>query len=1129
MYKKILFTLTFIFCTTLTFASETLHHKISVTVNPSKHFIEAVDEITIPASQIKPNMFFLLNKNLTVLSETPGVSIKLDESEIKAEDLGIDREDFNSSSDYTQNKYLLSFENNEGGEVTFLLKISGIINYQITQLGEEYARGFSQTPGIIDEKGVYLAGSTFWVPWFSNEWISFELTATVPQDWNVVSQGSRTLNETKNESRVVRWDSPEPMEEIYLIAAQFTEYSEQAGSIDVMAFLRTPDEALANKYLEATAQYLEMYRKLVGSYPFTKFALVENFWETGYGMPSFTLLGEQIIRFPFILNSSYPHELLHNYWGNSVYVDFKTGNWCEGLTAYMADHLIAEQRGQGDEYRRSTLQKYTDYVKSSNDFPLSEFGSRYNASSEAIGYGKSLMMWNMLREKVGDELFVQSFQNFYLDNKYKAASFDDIRLSFEAVTGKNLKQFFDQWVTRKGAPELALSNVFVQKENENYQLNFTLKQIQSEDVFVLDVPVAVSFENKIETKKIEMTEKEQTFQLTFSENPLLVQVDPQFNLFRKLHYNEIPPSLSKIFGSEEVLILLPSKADPVKQEYYKKLADIWAADSSQNFKISFDNEISELPSTASIWILGEENIFSDKVKSGIKDYNAELTEDMVQFGAASFDAKKNSLVISVRHPNNPAAVLVFLSTDNKEAIEGLARKLPHYGKYSYLVFEGNEPTNIGKGEWETVNSPLSAKVGTTGKSAATNIFTEIPKRSALASLDPVFSSDRMMKAINYLASEELQGRAPGTEGINKAADFIVEKFKSAGLLPGADDGTYFQSWDEVVDANGNKAKVKNIIGIIPGTNPDLKDESVIVSAHYDHLGYGWPESYKGNAGKIHLGADDNASGVAVMLELAELLGKSLKPQRTVIFVAFTSEESGLLGSKYYVKNMQHFPAKKVIGVLNFDTVGRLGKNKILVIGSNSANEWKFIFMGASYVTGVESEMVTQDLDASDQVSFIEAGIPAVQFFSGANEDYHKPTDTPDKIDASGLIKVATFAREGILYLADRLEPLTFQGQTTGDTKKTETPTVGRKVSTGSVPDFAFSGEGVRIADLSPDSPAEKAGLQKGDVIIQLDKYKVKNLKDYSEALKNFKPGDIVEVIYLRNGVESKAKIELIAK
>jgi len=1128
MFRKSIFLLT-VLLAFVSFASPTIHHKIAVTMDPATHRIDATDQIVIPAAQVKPVIHFLLNNNLTVTSETPGVLLKLDQSGVKAEDFGMDREDFNLSPEFKQNKYALTFENKIEGDVSFTLKISGTINYPIKQLGEEYARGFSQTPGIIDEKGVYLGGSTYWVPWFNNGWISFELTATVPEPWNVVSQGKRTLNEVKNGNHIIRWDSPEPMEEIYFIAAKFTEYSKAAGATDVMAFLRTPDETLANKYLEATAQYLEMYRKLVGPYPFTKFALVENFWETGYGMPSFTLLGEQIIRFPFILNSSYPHELLHNYWGNSAYVEFKTGNWCEGLTAYMADHLIAEQRGQGDEYRRSTLQKYTDYVKSSNDFPLKEFGSRYNASSEAIGYGKSMMMWDMLREMVGDDQFVRGFQKFYRDNKYKAASFNDIRLSFESVTGKDLKQFFEQWVDRKGAPELSILNVFAKKEKSEYKLRFTLKQIQDEDVFVLDVPIAVSFEKTVEVKKVAMTQKEQNYEMTFSENPLLVQVDPQFNLFRKLHYNEIPPSLSKIFGSEELLILLPSKADKASLKYYQELANTWAADTTKKIKVSFDKDVIEVPVDKSVWIFGVENLYANLIKDNLKDYDTELNNETVRFGKTSFKNNKSSFVISVRHPKNPTSVLVLLSIDNKEAVQGLARKLPHYGKYSYLVFEGTEPTNVAKGEWTSANSPLMAKIDSENKKTSSTVSTNLPRRTALAELAPVFSAERMMKSVTFLASQELAGRAPGTDGIKKAADYIVEKFKGAGILPGSDDGSYFQIWDEVVDAKGNKAAVKNIIGIIPGTNPDLKDESVIICAHYDHLGLGWPGANKGNEGKIHPGADDNASGVAVMLELAELLGKTLKPQRTVIFIAFTSEESGLLGSKYYVKNMKRFPAKKVIGVLNFDTVGRLFKNKLFVLSSNSAREWKFIFMGASYVTGVESEMVTQDLDASDQRSFLDIGVPAVQFFSGANEGYHKPTDTPAKIDAAGLVKVATFAREGILYLADRLEPLTFQGQVNNETKKTQAPTGERKVSTGSVPDFAFSGEGVRISDLSTDSPAAKAGLQKGDIIIKLGQYKVTNLSDYSNALKNFKPGDSVELSYLRDGKENKTQIELMAK
>src|SRR4029077_5419632 len=249
-----------------------------------------------------------------------------------------------------------------------------------------------------------------------------------------------------------RWSVATPTEEVHLIAAPFTEYSRDAGAVKAFAFLRKPDQALAERYLEATAQYLEMYNRLLGPYPYSKFALVENFWETGYGMPSFTLLGEQVIRFPFILHSSYPHELLHNWWGNGVFVDGAGGNWCEGLTAYLADHLIAEQRGQGAEHRRAILQRVTDYVTPENDFPLSRFQSRHNAATEAVGYGKAAMVWNMLRQKVGDAQFIKALQRFYPDNRFRLASYDDLRMSFEAVSGLDLRAFFDQWIRDVGTP-----------------------------------------------------------------------------------------------------------------------------------------------------------------------------------------------------------------------------------------------------------------------------------------------------------------------------------------------------------------------------------------------------------------------------------------------------------------------------------------------------------------------------------------------------------------------------------------------------------------------------------------------------------------------------------------------------
>ena len=1097
-----------------------IHHDLKVTVDPLKHYLEAEDVITIPAEQNNQPLTFLLNSNLTVSSAQKGVTVKLLQKNSKAADVGMDQEEYETESDIAVNKYEIVLSNPVKGELKVALKYKGDIYYPIKQLGEEYARGFSVTPGIIEERGVYLAGSTYWVPWFNDKLYSFNLTTIMPEGWDAVSQGKRSLHEIKNGKRITTWESPQLMEEVYLIGAQFHEYNYTAGTVQVMAFLRTPDEGLANKYLEVTAQYLEMYRKLIGPYPFWKFALVENFWATGYGMPSFTLLGEQIIRFPFILHSSYPHELLHNWWGNSAYVDFKTGNWCEGTTVYMADHLIKEQRGQGADYRRSTLQKYTDYVNPQNDFPLSKFRSRYNAPSEAIGYGKSMMMWDMLREKTGDETFVKGFQKFYRDYKYKRASFYDIEKSFEAVSGLDLAPFFKQWVTRTGAPDLALADWSLKKENGAYKLSVRLRQKQKEDVFTLDVPLALFFKDKTEIKKVVMNQREQSYEFTLNDEPLKLEIDPQFHLFRRLDFNEIPPALSKMYGAENITVILPESSN----ESYKKLAAIWQKDPAKKVTVTYDNKIKTLPKNSAVWILGRNNKFLPLVKKSLKDYDAQISDDNVRFDKTTIPFENNSILIVTRHPQNPASVVVWLTAGSDAAVNGLARKLPHYGKYSYLAFEGDEPANIAKGQWPAVNSPLTAQLSKTEKSTQ-----KLPNRKALATLAPVFSAERMMKDIKYLASDELAGRGLGTPGIEKAAQYIAGEFKKIGLKPGGDDGGYFQVWRDVVDKKGDMGELKNIIGMIPGTNPKMAGESVVVCAHYDHLGLGWPDVHKGDEGKIHPGADDNASGVAVMLELARNLAKTMKPQRTVIFIAFCGEENGLKGSKYYLSHTKEFPANKIIGTLNLDTVGRLFGNKLLVLNTSSAREWKFIFMGAGYVTGVDAEMVTQDLDASDQKSFIENGIPAVQFFSGAHRDYHRPTDTVDKIDPAGLVKVAAFVREGILYLAEREEPLTFQGKAAlpaGHPSIKKMQHSGRRVSTGSMPDFGYNGKGVRLADVPKDSPAGKAGLLKGDVIIGMDKTKIKDLRDYANVLKEHQPGDILHVTYLRGGKENKAEIKL---
>ncbi|MBU8922686.1 MAG: M20/M25/M40 family metallo-hydrolase [Bacteroidales bacterium] len=630
--------------------------------------------------------------------------------------------------------------------------------------------------------------------------------------------------------------------------------------------------------------------------------------------------------------------------------------------------------------------------------------------------------------------------------------------------------------------------------------------------------------------------KLERFGLSYRDRPLHIDVDPAFDLFRRLHYNEIPPAFSGAYGADKVTIVLPSKVEEQRMNAYSELAGEWAGDPSIDVEITRDDQLKEIPGDRAVWLFGKDNLLIQLVKKGLEGRDAEIFGDKVQLGESETSYEGNSFMVAVRHPDDPSAILAWLTIGDPEAVTGLARKLPHYGKYGYLVFEGTEPENIVKGQWETVRSPMSFSLPDAGRGDAA---AGLPKREPLARLAPLFSSGRMMDDIRYLADEGLEGRGLGTPGIQKAAEYIADRFSEVGLTPAGDNGTYFQEWEDHINGDGLRGRLVNVIGVLPGVDSGLDSASVVVCAHYDHLGLGWPDVRKGNEGKIHPGADDNASGIAVMIELATHLARTASPARSVVFAAFTAEESGLRGSKYYVNEMSSYPVSKCIGAINLDTVGRLGDGKVMVLNSSSAREWRFMFIGSSYVTGVESEIIIKDIDASDQVSFIEAGVPAVQIFSGPHGDYHRPSDTIDKIDEEGLVKIASFTREAILYLVEREEPLSYSGPAPsasasgspagghpGGRSGSRAGSPSRRVSTGCMPDFAFSGKGVKVSSVSDGSAADAAGIIPGDVIIRLGSIDIHDLKGYSSALKSFEPGDEVDIVVLRRGNEIKSRILL---
>ncbi len=1125
-----------------------LQHELTIDIKPDEQFIHVRDIIRFPSNpfpQGNEEIQFLLHGNLNIVYRSKHIGIKKESGELNPSFFGINTPGFTFDAKVPLNRYSIRLvrkltpqkptEPKRDFIITF--EYEGIIYHPIEKIGSEYARGFSETPGIISSQGVYLAGASYWVPWFNDRLVTFRMDTRAPGNWQTVSQGRRFFH-MDSSGALTRWESPEPIDEIFLTAARFKEYGLKVGNIDVMAFLRTEDEGLANKYLETTGQYLGMYERLIGPYPYTKFALVENFWETGFGMPSFTLLGPEVIRLPFILHSSYPHELLHNWWGNGVFVDYNSGNWCEGLTVYLADYLIKEQRGQGEEYRKTTLQDYTHYAAGKKEeFPLSQFKARSDSLSSAIGYGKSMMLFHMLRRWVGDPLFKKAIQRFYLENKFKRATFNDIKNSFETTVGKDFdfETFFRQWVTRPGVPEVRISDAAVVPRESTYLLRFVLEQVQQpqEEPYVLYVPAAFYLEGEkaAVVKQLETNERRRTFEFFFDRRPLGIDVDPQFDVFRKLHETEIPAVLSNAFGAEAVLILLPSQAPLEFLNGYRELAETWAkektGEGSGKIEIKLDSETPVLPDNKAVWLLGRENLHNGTIQKGIFTYNAELNKNFMIIDRKKLLFNTNSIIAAVKNPQNRSLVVVLLAVDQPAALPGLGRKLPHYGKYSYLAFEGDEPVNSMKGEWPVMNSPLSVNLDPVY--SLSDLKQTPPQREPLDRLAPLFSAQRMMTHIRFLASVELEGRGLGSLGLEKAGLYIADVFRNAGLEPAGENGTYFQTWEAAAGPGQERVTLRNVLGMIRGKNPGLQDQVVVLCAHYDHLGNSYP------------GADDNASGTAVMLELAQTLGKILKPERSVLFIGFTGEESGLLGSAYFVEQLKNgrLPLfKTVTAAINLDTVGRLKEgDKLLVIGGSSAREWKFIFLGIGYTVGIDALLITQELESGDQTIFIKAGIPGVQLFSGPHPDYHSPTDTVDKIVPGGLVKVATAAKEVVVYLTDRTEPLNFEGAAASLSAATVAPGVqvtpgtgsSRRVGTGIMPDFAFSGKGVKVGMVSSGSPAEKAGIQKDDIIIKIDHIDVANLKEYSVFLAGFKPGDMVTMVYLRGEKEYSATVTLVER
>jgi len=403
-------------------------------------------------------------------------------------------------------------------------------------------------------------------------------------------------------------------------------------------------------------------------------------------------------------------------------------------------------------------------------------------------------------------------------------------------------------------------------------------------------------------------------------------------------------------------------------------------------------------------------------------------------------------------------------------------------------------------------------------------------------------ADRIKSDIAYLADDRLEGRGTGTAGNDSAAAWLARRHAALGLRPLATDTSaacrtspapaclgylqhFIASGAELAHAGKpDGVPTQNVVALVPGADPALRGQYVVLGAHFDHLGRSVDGALDPEAGRaIRNGADDNASGTAAILELARRLAAH-PTRRSILVVHFSGEELGLLGSQWFVEHSP-VPLDSIDAMLNFDMVGRLRKDRLIVYGVGTATELPAFVDSANRAPKLDLVKQDDGFGPSDHSSFYAKGIPVLHFFTDLHDDYHRATDDVDKIDALGEVRVVDLAERVVREIADqpaRLTPVRVAPKQVMSSQRE-----GSNVYLGTIPDMAASGvTGLRLTGVRAGSPADKGGLKPGDVIVLFGGREVRDLYTYSDALYAHHPGDEVEVVYVRGGTQHSTTVTL---
>ena len=603
-----------------------------------------------------------------------GSAYEVTQAELNDGQLGIGRE-------HADQPHVWSIPFNFTQQHRIVIHWKGLLSALNTQIDHQQTLG--RPIAASSELGTFLPDASGWYPRVVDTLAQYKLKLQLPAGQRGLVAG-RLLEESDTEQGYrAAFEFPFDAEGIDLVAGPYkvttlTHHNIKQRPLQLHTYFHPEIQQHAQDYLVATQRYLDLYENWIGEYPFSEFSVVSSPTPTGFGMPTMTYLGVNVLQLPFIRDTSLGHEVLHNWWGNGVYPDYRSGNWSEGLTTFMADYTYKERESDAAarEMRLGWLRDFAA-LQPGQDEPLVTFTSRTHGASKIVGYNKAAMLFLMLRDQVGESIFQLSLQGLWSTRRFKVTSWQNVQKMFEMISGQPLEPFFDQWLNRKGAPDLAVIDVKTAASGAGHELTLTLQQ--SAPAYQLRVPVHIQGQQGQQIHVLDFKDEKQTFRLTLPEQPVAVMLDPDIRLFRQLQSGEAPPILREIMVNPLTqTVLLSTQAE------LRKLAETLASKlQEQKPQIM---AASESLSSAPILVIGLQ-----------AEVDAWLTRQSLPDMPEAVKQKGSARVWTIARKDG-ASVAVIAARDGA-ALEALVRPLPHYGRQSYLVFDGRQV--IAKGIWPT--------------------------------------------------------------------------------------------------------------------------------------------------------------------------------------------------------------------------------------------------------------------------------------------------------------------------------------------------------------------------------------------------------------------------------------------